>query len=143
MNSLYRLLVAAHAVAAVLGLGLITAVAIAASVAGRSRPAVNETLAWLRPLLRYSAFSLAAMLVTGVLLDVAVSGAWSRTWWFRGSVLLLIATGALHGRTRAIVCKDLSTGSGTEAALLRVSRMAFGMCGLIAVITVLMEVKPF
>lgn len=99
-------------------------------------------------MLRYSAVSLGIMMVTGVLLDLAASGAWRSSWWFRGSFLLLIATGALHGRTRAIVRNDLSRdpspASGRNSrALLRVSKIAFGMCGLIIAITVLMEVKPF
>jgi hypothetical protein len=89
------------------------------------------------------ALTLAAMLVTGVLLDLTMSGAFSRTWWFLGSVLLLLATGALHGRARRAVRKGLGEESGNEFVLRRVERMAYGMCALIAVITVLMEVKPF
>jgi len=147
MHGYYRLLIVFHALAAVLGLGMITSVAIAARVVGKSR-CVAEQPIWLTPLLRYSAVSLAAMMVTGVLLDLAASGVWRSSWWFRVSVLLLIATGALHGQTRAIVRKDLSgdarlSGARTGIALLRVSKMAFGMCGLIVAITVLMEVKPF
>lgn len=143
MHSFYRVLIAAHVLAAVLGLGLISAIAVAARVAGKSGHAPGKAPEWLKPLLRYSALSLAVLLVTGVLLDSSASGAWSHAWWFRGSALLLITTGALHGRTRAIVRNELSCERGTEEAYLRVSRMAFGMCGLIAVITVLMEVKPF
>jgi hypothetical protein len=149
MQGYYRLLIVAHALAAVLGLGMITAVAIAARVVGKSQRDADDAPAWLRPLLRYSAVSLGAMLVTGVLLDLAAAGAWRGSWWFRGSVVLLVATGALHGRTRAIVRDGLSSDrklSGQQSsgeALLRVSKIAFGMCGLIMAITVLMEVKPF
>ena len=149
MHGYYRLLIVAHSLAAVLGLGMVTAVAIAARVVGMSQRAADDAVAWLKPLLRYSAISLGAMMLTGVLLDLAASGVWRGSWWFRGSVLLLIATGALHGRARAIVRNDLSSErrvsnsrSGGEA-FLRVSNMAFGMCGLIVAITVLMEVKPF
>jgi hypothetical protein len=143
MQACYRLLIAAHASAAVLGLGLITAVAIAARVIGKSQHTGEEAPLWLMPLLRYSAISLAGMLVTGVLLDLAASGAWHGSWWFRASVLLLIATGALHGRIRSIVRHDMPHDGGSRGALLRISRMAFSMCGLILVITVLMETKPF
>jgi hypothetical protein len=86
---------------------------------------------WTAPLLRYFAYSLAAMLATGILLDLAAHGAFHEFWWFRGSVLLLLATGALHGWARRTVVPQ------------RLERIAIGMCALIAVITMLMEVKPF
>ena len=143
MSTLYSSLLAAHTVAAVLGLGSIASVAIVASKARRAGRGLMEVSIWLGPLLRYSGLGLAAMLVTGVLLDLTVSGAFSRTWWFRGSVLLLLATGALHGRARQAVRKGLGQESGNEFVLRRVERMAYGMCVLIAAITVLMEVKPF
>jgi hypothetical protein len=143
MSILYQSLLATHALAAVLGLGSIASVAIVASKARRAGRGLTEVSIWLGPLLRYSALGLAAMLVTGVLLDLIVSGAFSGTWWFRGSALLLLATGALHGRARRAVRKGLSEEGGKEFALRRVERMAYGMCALIAVITVLMEVKPF
>jgi hypothetical protein len=76
-------------------------------------------------------------------MDLTVSGAFSRMWWFRGSVLLLLATGAPHGRARRAVRKDLAGKSSKAFVPRRVERMAYGMCALIAVITVLMEVKPF
>jgi hypothetical protein len=121
----------------------IASVAIVASTARRAGPGVADVSAWLSPLLRYSALSLTAMLVTGVLMDLPVSGAFSRMWWFRGSVLLLLATAVLHRRARRAVRKDLAGKSSKEFVLRRVERMAYGMCALIAVITVLMEVKPF
>ncbi|MBI2688266.1 MAG: hypothetical protein HYX27_18335 [Acidobacteria bacterium] len=134
MTKLYTPLLVAHVLAAVLGLGSIASIAIIASIARRGRRAVTEVSTWLSPLLRYSALSLAAMLVTGVLLDFSVAGAFSRTWWFRGSALLLLATGAIHGRARRAI---------RQPDIHRVERMAYGMCLLIAAITVLMEVKPF
>ena len=143
MTKFYSSLLAAHALAAVLGLGSIASVAIVASKARRAGRSLTEVSIWLGPLLRYSGLGLAAMLVTGVLLDLTVSGAFSRTWWFRGSVLLLLATGVLHGRARRAVRKDVSEQSGKDLVLRRVERMAYTMCALIAVITVLMEVKPF
>jgi hypothetical protein len=141
--NLYTSLLVAHALAAVLGLGSIASVAIVASKARKMGRGLTEVSIWLGPLLRYSALGLAAMLVTGVLLDLAVSGAFSRKWWFRGSVLLLLATGALHGLARRAVRRGLVAESSQESVLRRVERIAYGMCALIGVITVLMEVKPF
>jgi hypothetical protein len=74
------------------------------------------------------------MFITGILLDLAAGGAFREAWWFRGSALLLFATGALHGLTR----RSLRSGG-----LRRVERFAYGMCALLGAITVLMEVKPF
>ena len=138
MKNLYTSLLAVHALAAVLGLGSVASVAIVAGNARKAGRGLQDASLWLGPLLRYSAFGLGVMLVTGVLLDLSVSGAFSRTWWFRGSVLLLLVTGALHGAARRTVRRG-----NAESALAGVQRMAYGMCVLIGVITVLMEVKPF
>jgi succinate dehydrogenase hydrophobic anchor subunit len=142
MSQLYRAALSGHVLAAVLGLGSIASIAIIAARARRGRGLTDVSI-WLAPLLGYSAFSLAVMLVTGVLLDLTVRGAFSATWWFRVSVLLLVATGALHGQVRRVVRKGLVEESGRQFALRRIERLAYAMCVLIAVITVLMEVKPF
>jgi hypothetical protein len=143
MSNLYYILLATHALAAVLGLGSIASIAIVASKAQGSARSLTDVSIWLAPLLRYSAIGLAVMLVTGILLDLTVSDAFSRTWWFRGSFLLLLVTGALHGRARRVVRKGLAEETGRPVVLRQVERTAYGMCALIAVITVLMEVKPF
>lgn len=143
MSGLYTPALVVHVLVAVLGLGSIASVAVVAATARRAGRDPTEVLPWLRPLLRYSAFSLAAMLVTGILLDLAAKGAFREAWWFRGSVLLLIATGVLHAQARrAVRLGGVKEASG-DAVLRRVERIAYGMCALIVAITVLMEVKPF
>src|SRR5215475_5623594 len=97
MNKLYNSLLAVHVLVAVLGLGSIASIAIVTAIARRAGRDTKDVALWAAPLLRYSALSLATMLVTGVLLDLTVAGALSRTWWFRVSVLLILATGGLHG----------------------------------------------
>ena len=145
MNNLYTYLLVAHVLIAVLGLGSVAAVAIVAATARRvergSTGAPTKVLMWLGPLLRCSTFSLVAMMSTGFLLNLMVSGAFSATWWFRGSVLLLVATNVLQ----ALVRREVRRGIANEddGSLRRVKRIVYGMCTLIAVITVLMEVKPF
>jgi len=140
VSGLYTPVLVVHVLVAVLGLGSITSVAVVAAAARRAGRGTTEVLPWLGPLLRYSAFSLAAMLVTGILLDLAVRGAFRGTWWFRGSALLLVATGALHAQAR----RAARLGSVKEVAVLRrIERIAYGVCALIVAITVLMEVKPF
>ena len=130
-----------HVVVAVLGLGSILSVALVAATSRRAGP--TEVSAWLAPLLRFSAISLGAMLVTGVLMDVTVGGAFHDWWWFRGSVLLLVLTGVLHARARLIVGRGLGPETERDAALRSIERLAYSMSALIAAITVLMEAKPF
>ena len=128
---------------AVLGLGTTTAIGLGAAVLRRGGSGWPEAASWIRPLLRCSVASLAAMLVSGLLLDVLARGAFHGLWWFRGSVILLLATGALHGRAR----RALRLGAGSDerpgAWMARIEYSAYGMCVLIGAITVLMEMKPF
>ena len=121
MDILYNSMLVTHVLVAVLGLGSIASVAIVAA----------------------TALSLAAMLATGVLLDLMVGGAFRGAWWFRGSALLLVATGLLQAQARPAVGRDLANEDDGALVLRRVECIAYGMCALIGVIAVLMEVKPF
>jgi hypothetical protein len=143
MTSLFTPTLVAHVLVAVLGLGSVVSIAIVAALARKGRRDSAEVLPWLIPLLRYSAFSLAAMLATGILLDLAAKGAFHGSWWFRGSALLLVATGALHGQARRTVGLGSAEKANSDAVLRRIERLAFAMSILIAGISVLMEVKPF
>jgi hypothetical protein len=143
MSRLYAPVLVIHVIVAVLGLGSIASIAVVAAAARKTGRGMAEVSAWLSPLLRYSVFSLAAMLVTGVLLDLAAGGAFHHLWWFRGSALLLIPIGALHSQARRAVRAGLAHQGAGIAALRKVERIAYGMCALVAVIVVLMELKPF
>ena len=143
MTSLFTPTLVAHVLVAVLGLGSVVSIAIVAALARKGRRDSAEVLPWLVPLLRYSAFSLGAMLATGILLDVAAKGAFHGLWWFRGSALLLVATGALHGQARRTVRLSIAERANSDTVLRRLERLAFAMCILIAGISILMEVKPF
>jgi hypothetical protein len=133
---------ALHVVVAVLGLGSIASIAIVAGTARRTDRVPDDVLVSLRSLLRVSGVSLGVMLVTGVVMNIVAGNAFSPMWWFRGSALLLVATGVLNGLARRTV-RVVPAGSDRRGALRRVERIAYGMCGLIAVIAVLMEMKPF
>jgi hypothetical protein len=143
MSRLYTSVLVVHVLVAVLGLGSTASVAILATMAGRAGRGAVGALTWLGPLLRYSAFSLAAMLATGILLGATSAGAVHEAWWFRGSALLLVLTGVLHGRARRAVRLGLANEGDGGLAVRRVARLAYAMCALIAVIAGLMEVKPF
>ncbi len=143
MSRLFIATLVLHVLVAVPGLGSIASIAIITTTARRGRRGTTEAFAWLGPLLRLSAISLAAMLVTGGILDLAAQGAFRPSWWFRGSVLLLIATGALHGQARRTVRLGLVHETTADPVLWRVERITYAMCALIVAITFLMVVKPF
>jgi protein-S-isoprenylcysteine O-methyltransferase Ste14 len=136
-------LLTTHVVVAVLGLGSVLSIAVAAATVRKTNGGAAAVSAWLGPLLRFSAVSLVIMLVTGVLMDVSMRGAFQARWWFRGSGLLLLITGALHARARRIVGRELRADHQAEAGLRSIERLAYGMAVLIAAITMLMELKPF
>jgi hypothetical protein len=133
---------ALHVVVAVLGVGSIASIAIVAGASRRAGRVTDEVLLTLGSLLRASGISLGVMLVTGVLLNLAAGNGFSATWWFRGSALLLVATGVLHGIARRTV-RAAPASADRGSALRRVEGLAYAMCALIAVIAVLMELKPF
>lgn len=143
MSSLYWPVLVLHVLVAVLGLGSTASVAIVATTARKTGRGATDVVAAVRPLLRYSALSLAAMLVTGLLLDLAMNGAFHNWWWFRASVLLLVVTGALHGQASRAVRSELVSNDRTDAVLRKVERLSYTSCALIGMITVLMELKPF
>ena len=131
-----------HVVVAVLGLGSVLAVALVAAASRRAGRDLAQVSTSLAPLLRGSGLSLGVMLITGMLMDVVGRGAFHEWWWFRGSALLLVLTGVLHGLARRLVTRGLRAGAGGDA-LPKIERLAYAMSVLIAVIAFLMEVKPF
>jgi hypothetical protein len=142
MSRLYTSVLVVHVLVAVLGLGSIASVAIVAAAARRGGRGSMAALTWLGPLLRYSGLSLAAMLATGILLGIT-GGAVHQAWWFRASALLLLPTGVLHAQARRAVRRGLANGDDGGLTLRTVARLGYAMCAIIAVIAVLMEVKPF
>jgi hypothetical protein len=132
---LYLVTVALHVVVAVLAIGLVGAIPLVARLARRSSPTWTGTDRLLGVLLRATQFGFLAMLLTGVLLDFSAGGAFHHAGWFRASVLLLVFTGLFHARARAA----LRRGN----ALHLVERWGWTMCGSIALITLLMQTKPF
>ena len=135
--NLYSSLVFLHVLAAILGLGPLTALAIASS-----SPAPAVPLAWFARLLRVVGWGLALMLVTGILLIMQTRGAYAGAGWTRVAVALFVVLGALLGIVRRRLRR-----SGQEAASGAlppgVRPLLWTMCGLVAVITYLMEAKPW
>jgi uncharacterized membrane protein len=143
MSRLFIPTLVLHVVVAVMGLGNVILVPIVAAAARKNRQNTKEIFSWLSPFLRLSAVSLAVMLVTGILLDFAAQGGFRHSWWFRGSALLLLITGALHGQGRRAIRSGLADGGKGYGALRRIERIGYAMCVLVLAITILMVVKPF
>jgi len=132
----YSILLSLHVVTAILGLGQVVGLGVLASTARAEPPAaVVETL---RRLARGTAWAALIMLLSGAGIEYAVGGAYHDSRWFRGSVLLLVAIGALNGSTRRI----LRNWESSARPLQRVARNAWLMALLVAAAAVLMELKP-
>jgi hypothetical protein len=120
---LYLISVALHVITAVLVVGLIGAIPLAARFGA-------ERL--VGALLRTTQFGFLGMLITGILLDVSSAGNFHHAGWFRASVVVLVLVGAAHSRARAALKAN---------ALRLVERWGWAMCAGIAVITLLMQTK--
>jgi hypothetical protein len=110
--SAYSLLLAFHAIVAVLGVGQLGALARSGSDA----------------LFLPVRIALALMFISGAALEYVSGGAWHDFIWFRASVGLLVASGVL-----LVIAKRNER---------RRKMLAWICCALIAIITTLMELKP-
>jgi hypothetical protein len=136
----YTAIISLHVIIAVLGIGLCGAIPI---VARQARLAASVKTDLLESLFRYTRWSLVAIALTGALLDFAAGGGFHSSWWFRVSVALLLLAGFSGARARAALRKGFAPGADSEVALRRVQRWGLTMCTTVALITALMEAKPF
>lgn len=136
--NLYSTIVFLHVITAILGLGPLTVLAI-----GCSRPR-SLPLPWDRiaQALRLVGWSLAAMFGTGAFLIALTHGALGETGWVRASFGLFLLLGALHGVARRQLRK-LRTASPAPVNASPLGAIFISMCAVTAVITYLMEAKPW
>lgn len=135
--NLYSTSVFLHVLAAILGLGPLTALAVVSS-----SPTPVMPVERFAQLLRVVGWSLLALLVTGVLIIAQTRGALGQTGWVRVSVGLFFVLGALHGLVRRRL--KSSRGAAPSVALPRgLSPLLWTMCAVVAAITYLMEAKPW
>ena len=139
----YTAVVALHVIVAVLGTGQIGAIAISTYAARRAGLSLTQIRSWLQPLLTTSRASLVLLLLSGIVLDAMLNGAYHHTWWFRISGLLLIGMGVAHGWARSSLVKGERGEIDGSFALRRVERTGWAMSCVVALIATLMEVKPF
>jgi hypothetical protein len=135
--NLYSTSVFLHVLAAILGLGPLTTLAVVSSSPNPSIPIDRFA-----QILRVVGWSLGVMLVTGVLIIAQTHGALGKTGWVRISFGLFIVLGALQGIVRRRIKRS---GNATPSAMLLrgVSPLLWTMCLLVAAITFLMEAKPW
>lgn len=135
--NLYSTSVFLHVLTAILGLGPLTALAVVSSSPTPAMP--PERFA---QLLRVVGWSLAAMLVTGVLIVAQTHGALGKTGWVRVSLGLFVVLGALHGTVRRRLKRSRDTAPSV-ALPQGLSPLLWAMCALVGAITYLMEAKPW
>ena len=147
MIMLYAVAVAIHVLVAVLGVGLVGAIPITARIARRSAAAVSaagearSVEPILAVLLLATQLAFLVMVITGVLVDVAMAGAFHRTAWFQVSIAVLLVVGLSHARARSALRNARREGA-RDAALGRVERWGIVMCVGVATVALLMQVKP-
>ncbi len=139
----YTVVVALHVVVAVVGVGLIGAVPIAARAARRVPELPSAYDGLFGALFMLGRVSLATMLLTGAFLDYSAGGAFHASGWFRGSFALLLVAGFSIMRARSTLRGAAVAKGGPDAALRRVERWGWAACTTVALIAVLMEAKPF
>jgi hypothetical protein len=133
-------LLSLHVVIAILGLGQLGAIAVAAGSARRMRDAAPELASTLARSLRTTQISSLVMLSTGALLEVVAATGYHRAVWFRASGVLLLL--ALFAQARArVALRRLGQSATRSEALADVQRWCLTACALVATIAVLMEVK--
>jgi hypothetical protein len=150
MIRLYAVAVALHVLVAVLGVGLVGAIPITARIARRYTAAMSgagqagqtgAVEAMLAILLLATQLAFLLMVITGVLLDVSMAGAFHRTAWFQVSIAVLLVVGLSHARARSALRNARREGA-RDAALGRVERWGIVMCVGVATVALLMQVKP-
>jgi hypothetical protein len=147
MILLYAVALAFHVLVAVLGVGLVGAIPITARIARRAAATATapgraggvEPI--LAVLLLATQLAFLLMVITGVLLDVSMAGAFHRAGWFQVSVAVLLVVGLSHARARAALRSARADGS-RDVAFGRVERWGVVMCVGVATLALLMQVKP-
>jgi len=137
---LYLVAIGIHVVVAVLAIGVVGAVPLVARLARKD--GLGSPARLLGALLRVMQLGFFAMLLTGILLDISMDGAFHRTTWFKVSIVVLAVVGFSHARARVALRTGFAPGGGREVALASIERWGWTMCAAIAVITLLMQMKP-
>ncbi|WP_118132481.1 CopD family protein [Oceanicella sp. SM1341] len=133
---LYDIAKAAHIFSVLLWVGGMLTLAVVMPVAGRAREAAQRVHRWDR-----AAFNpaMAAAWVLG--LWMAWDGGWFVAGWLHGKLLLVVILSAVHGMLSA----GMRRAAGGEGRPLSAIQRHGGriIVGLVAIVAILVEVKPF
>jgi uncharacterized membrane protein len=141
---LYLVAIAVHALVAVLGVGQVLALAVLAGEARTGGDRLPATLGLMRRLARVTSISLGLMLLSGIGLMIPRRGAYGAAWWFRVAFVLFFVLGFFNGQLqRALRAAGGSVSDASARAVARLPTLAWTMCGIVAVIVILMAAKPF
>jgi|1186.fasta_scaffold1191427_1 hypothetical protein len=132
-----------HVLVAVLGVGTIGALPLAARGARHAALAPSTLAVWLLPLVLTARISLFLAFASGALLDYASHGAFHEALWFRISGLLLVLTAICLARAKAALTHTLSGRLDAPIALRRIEAWGFTSVSTVACIVLLMEWRPF
>ena|SRR6478735_3094762 len=132
-----------HVLVAVLGVGTIGVLPMAARSARRADVALSVLVVWMRPMFLTARLSLLFAFASGALLDFTFHGAFHRALWFRLAGLLVVATALCLSRARAALARGLSGKLPAPAALRSVEWWGGASVLAVGCIVVLMEWKPF
>jgi hypothetical protein len=134
---LYQILISFHVIVAVVGVGQSAALALLTSARGSS-PAP----ALLMRLIRVGSWSLVLMLASCGLLIWETEGVFANALWMRVSVILFFVLGFLYSQASRLLKRAPAEGIGADERRMLFT-MSCAMCVLIAVLSALMEVKPW
>lgn len=137
--SLYQILIVIHVIVAVGGLGQLSVFSYMTRNAATANPQV------LQQILKAAGGALVIMLLTGIWMLYLLDWMYERTWWFRISVVLFIALGAMHGITSKTLKKAVAEGGplANSPLLPKLKTMSVLMSVTLILIVLLMEGKPF
>ena len=130
---LHEIAIAVHVVVAVLAIGLVGAIPLTARWARQSPGPLAAPERILGALVRGVQLGALLMLLSGIALDFSVAGGFHSSGWFRASIVLLVIFGVFMGRARVAL---------RRGGLRQVEQWGWAMCAAVAVITILMQLKP-
>jgi hypothetical protein len=137
----YEIAIALHVVVAIVGVGQVTGLTVVGAVARRSPSVAPATWAALKQLARGASWSLLVMLLTGVWLEALAGGVHGRSVWFPVAFVLFLACGALLGMTQRALRRG--EAAGDPSVLSGIVTRGGVVCGLVAIIATLMQLKPW
>ncbi len=137
----YEIAIALHVVVAILGVRPSDGPHAGSSDSTPVPPVAPVTWAALTRLTSGASWSLLLMLLTGLWLEVMAGGVHGRSVWFPLAFVLFLACGALLGVTQRALRKG--EAAGDASVLSGVVTRGGVLCGLVAILAALMQLKPF